>query len=79
LNHITPELSLPIDTSDIVGKDGHEKRPFISVLYRCCNSYGRLYPNKDGTKFVGRCPRCGARTEALIGPTGTTRNYFEAR
>lgn len=53
------------------------KKRFLSIMFRCCNTYGRLYPNAEGTRFEGRCPRCGARTQAGIGPEGTDRRLFE--
>ena len=52
---------------------------FLSVWYRCCHTYGRLYRNREETMYVGRCPRCGVQVHALIGPDGTARRMFEAR
>ncbi len=54
------------------------RRRFLSVLYRCCHVYGRLYRNKDATAYVGRCPGCGGPVFALIGPGGTNKRLFEA-
>jgi hypothetical protein len=62
--------------------DGDPKGPrsrFLSVWYRCCHTYGRLYRNREQTMYVGRCPRCGAQVHALIGQQGTSRRMFEAR
>ena len=58
---------------------GNEKpqRRFLSILFRCCNAYGRLYPDAERTRYEGRCPKCGARVEAGIGPGGTNRNLFD--
>jgi len=58
---------------------GGPRKPFLSVWYRCCHTYGRLTRTADGTRYTGACPRCGARVEAMIGPGGTTRRIFEAR
>ena len=55
------------------------RQRFLSVWYRCCRTYGRLYRNRAGTAYEGRCPRCGSPVRALIGPHGTTRRTFEAR
>lgn len=35
-----------------------KKRKFIGVWFECCHAYGRLYKNKEGTCYRGRCPRC---------------------
>lgn len=60
--------------------DAHRDKPrrFLSVWYRCCHTYGRLTRNKAGTAYEGRCPRCGARARAAIGPDGTSQRMFEA-
>jgi hypothetical protein len=54
------------------------RRPFLSVWYRCCHVYGRMYRNASGTAYVGRCPRCGGPVRALIGPEGTSNRTFIA-
>ena len=54
-------------------------RRFLSIWFRCCHTYGRIYPNREETAYVGRCPRCGAQVQARIGPDGTSRRIFEAR
>ena len=55
------------------------KRKFLSIWFRCCHVYGRLYRNAQQTTYQGRCPRCGAFVRALIEPGGTDRRMFEAR
>ncbi len=54
------------------------RRKFLSVWFRCCHTYGRMYRNADETAYEGRCPSCGAPVRALIGPDGTSRRTFEA-
>ncbi len=54
-------------------------RRFLSVWYSCCHAYGRLQRDASGTRYVGRCPRCGSQVQARIGPGGTNRRMFEAR
>jgi hypothetical protein len=58
--------------------DGRAAAGFLSVWYQCCHTYGRLTRNREGTKYEGRCPRCGSRVQALIGPDGTSRRMFTA-
>lgn len=53
------------------------KKKFLSVHFKCCNTYGRLYPDEARTRYQGRCPRCGASVEAKIGPGGTNRSFFD--
>jgi hypothetical protein len=52
---------------------------FLSIWFRCCHVYGRMYRNADETAYEGRCPSCGSPVHALIGPDGTSRRIFEAR
>jgi len=54
------------------------RRAFLSVWYRCCHVYGRMYRNAERTAYEGRCPRCGASVRALIGPDGTDHRIFRA-
>lgn len=53
-------------------------RPFLGMHFKCCNVYSRLYLNKQGTAFVGWCPRCAARTEVKVSPTGSRSRFFTA-
>jgi hypothetical protein len=53
-------------------------RKFLSIWFRCCHVYGRIYRNASHTGYEGRCPRCGAPVRARIGPNGTTQRTFEA-
>lgn len=54
------------------------RRPFVSVLFRCCNVYQRVYRSTDGTQYAGRCPRCGAPVRLRVGPGGTDARFFTA-
>ena len=60
-----------------MAKNGPRRR-FLSVWYRCCHVYGRMYCNAEETEYQGRCPRCGAPVRALIGHGGTDRRSFTA-
>jgi len=52
-------------------------RPFLSIWFRCCHVYGRLYRNASRTSYNGGCPRCGARARALVRQDGTARRCFQ--
>ncbi|MEM7228760.1 MAG: hypothetical protein AAF432_08090 [Planctomycetota bacterium] len=62
-------------------RDDAQTRPrrFLSIWFRCCHVYGRIYRNSTGTRYEGRCPRCGSHVDAGIGPNGSATRMFEAR
>ncbi len=60
------------------GRGADEARPWLGVLFRCCNVYGRLYRNRSATAYEGGCPRCGVPVRAGIGPGGTSKRFFVA-
>ena len=58
-------------------QDGQPKRKFLGIQYVNCGMYGRIYKNKDGSAYVGHCPRCGAAVRIGINPSeGTSSRFF---
>jgi len=55
-----------------------EQRKFIGVKFNCCNIYVRIYANKEGTAYEGRCPKCFRPVKFKIGEGGTDHRFFEA-
>ncbi len=50
-------------------------RPYIGMHFKCCHVYARIYLNREGTAFSGRCPKCG--TPVLIkAKSGGSRSRF---
>jgi hypothetical protein len=55
-----------------------EQRKFIGVRFNCCGIYVRIYVNKEGTAYEGRCPKCYRPVKFKIGTGGTDSRIFEA-
>lgn len=54
------------------------KKKFLGIHFLGCNTYGRLYPNKENTHFVGRCPKCGLTLKVRIGEGGVDDRFFKS-
>lgn len=54
-------------------------KPFLGVLFRCCNQYARIYRRADLTAYEGKCPRCGKKLRVPIGSGGTGTRFFNAQ
>ena len=53
-------------------------RAFLGIHFVNCGIYGRLYKNKEGNAYIGRCPRCMYPLRVRIGPGGTGHRFFKA-
>ncbi len=53
-------------------------RKWIGVHFECCDTYHRIYRNRDGTAYHGYCPRCAKPVRVRVGPGGTSARMFRA-
>ncbi len=67
------------DASAPADPDSSADRRWLGIHYECCGVYGRVYRNREGTTYEGRCPRCLGRVQLPIGPDGTDQRFFVAR
>ena len=63
---------------DAKDEGNDEKRPYIHVMFDCCNVYQRIYRREDKREYVGWCPKCGRRLRIRIGADGTHCRFFRA-
>ena len=51
-------------------------RKYIGVVFKCCKIYQRVYVNRNGDAYEGRCPGCFRLMKVRIGPGGTDQRFF---
>lgn len=71
-------LASPDDRSESQSTRSAQQRPWIAIRWQCCSAYSRIYRNRQGTAYEGRCPKCASPVRASIGSGGTDKRFFEA-
>jgi len=70
------DLSNAPDASNL--GDTPRPRHYLGVHFACCGIYSRIYVNREGSAYVGNCPRCAKQVKMRIGPGGTNSRFFTA-
>jgi hypothetical protein len=71
-------LDLSSDPEPMSAGGAAQSRRFLGIQFACCSVYSRVYVNKEGTAYVGNCPKCTKRIELKIGPGGSDSRFFTA-
>jgi hypothetical protein len=70
------ELSSAGEAAEDEDKGGAAGRPFLSVLFKCCSVYTRIYRSADGKSYSGRCPKCATPIQFKVGEEGSSSRFF---
>lgn len=70
---------LPAQQPQPSKSQSQDAKPWLAIKWQCCSAYSRIYRNKDGTAYEGRCPKCLRPVSVKIGPSGSHTRFFEAR
>ncbi len=54
-------------------------RPYMGVMFDCCKVYVRIYQNKEGSHYRGRCPRCLRQITFVVGVSGEKNRFWRAK
>ena len=70
----------PEAQAEAVGRvSGGGRQPWVGIRFECCNVYARVYRNREGTAYTGRCPHCLREVRLQVGPGGTEARFFKAQ
>jgi len=78
IDGLRPSQGVEADTRSSRSDSGFQGRPWIAVTWACCSVYSRVYRNRDGSAYEGRCPKCAKQVKACVGEGGTDNRFFTA-
>jgi hypothetical protein len=71
-------VSVPSSPAPSPAEKSTTSASFLSIHFRCCNTYARIYKNAAGTAYSGHCPKCQRRAQIGISADGSKSRMFEA-
>ncbi|MEO1498645.1 MAG: hypothetical protein AAFV43_15990 [Planctomycetota bacterium] len=72
------QLDLTSEPRTAAGAGDGSAGGFLGVTFECCRVYSRLYHNRAGDAYEGRCPKCMSFLKVGIGPGGSNQRFFSA-
>ncbi|MCH8881921.1 MAG: hypothetical protein IIA41_00320 [SAR324 cluster bacterium] len=54
-------------------------RPYLQILFECCQVYQRVYKDRSGRFYLGRCPTCLRQIRFRVAPHGSPARRFRVR
>ncbi len=54
-------------------------RPYLCILFECCNVYARVYRRPEQAFYHGRCPKCLRPIHLRVARDGTAERFFRAQ
>jgi hypothetical protein len=73
-----PVAGRDVASGEPAGSSSFVHRPWLAVYWKCCHLYSRIYRNRAGDGYAGRCPGCGKGARARVGPGGVQSRFFVA-
>lgn len=71
-------IDLTCDGPAPAGSASAKRRAFLGIHFRCCGVYARIYLNREGSAYQGRCPRCLRIVTIRVAPDGLSERFFTA-
>lgn len=70
-----------VDLASSLPSESHQagrRNSFLGIHFACCSVYRHIYLNRQGTAYVGHCPRCGRPVQVRVDPRGSDSRFFTA-
>mgnify|MGYP004103903895 CR=1 FL=1 len=64
------------DRDDMKTTKPKKPRSFLGIMFDCCSVYNRVYINRAGTAYEGRCPRCRRSVRFVVGSGGSDKRMW---
>ena len=59
-----------------MGENVTTGRPFLGIMFDCCQVYSRVYRHHSGEFYAGRCPKCMRTLRFRVNAEGGSGKRF---